>query len=79
MGVPILVGISLPANPSHYPLSTLNQGMETSLVYKKLIAEFAGVPIGENLLMFRRATKNIRKARRQYALIKTSTSRQHYR
>jgi hypothetical protein len=40
-------------------LSVLNQGYETSLVYKKLLAEFVGVPMGQRLAVFRKASANL--------------------
>jgi len=36
-------------------LSLLNQGPETSVVYKKLIAGYSGVPTGKQLRRFRQA------------------------
>ena len=42
------------------PLRILNQGPETTLVYKKLIAEYLGVPFGKRLLIYNGACVNIR-------------------
>lgn len=41
------------------PLSLLNQGEETCLVYKTLLVEFAGVPIGSQLQKLRRASSHL--------------------
>ena len=41
----------------HLPL--LDQGDETSLAYKKLLAEFLGVPMGSELRLLRRASTNL--------------------
>jgi hypothetical protein len=40
-------------------LSVLNQGYETSLVYKKLLAEFVGIPMGKRLAVLRKASANL--------------------
>jgi hypothetical protein len=37
----------------------LNQGDETSMVYKKLLAEFTGVPMGNEIHVLRRASANL--------------------
>ena len=39
------------------PLALLNQGSETTIVYKKLIGEYVGVPSGHWLQILRRASK----------------------
>lgn len=62
----ILLGISLQADASQRPLSVLNQGTETSLVYKKLIAQYAGVPIQKRLLSYRRAHLNLTVAKHEF-------------
>jgi hypothetical protein len=41
------------------PLTLLNQGKETSLAFTKPIAEYLGVPMGEELRMLREACKNL--------------------
>lgn len=43
-------------------LGVLNQGDETSLMTKQLIADYAGVPIGKELAKLRRARKNLAEA-----------------
>jgi hypothetical protein len=40
-------------------LTQLNQGIETSLKYKKRLAEYAGIPIGSRLHQLRAAERNI--------------------
>lgn len=42
------------------PLSLLNQGTETTVVYKRLIGEFVGVPTGKRLRLLRQARSNFR-------------------
>ena len=42
------------------PLTLLNQGSETSLVLKKKLAAYLGVPTGRQLGVLRRAAENIR-------------------
>jgi len=49
----LLPGMSRFGNSSSSGLALLDQGSETSLVYKKLIAEFLGVPIGNELRQLR--------------------------
>lgn len=61
----ILLGISLPADPSRCSLTILNQGVETSLVYKKLIAQYAGVPTQIYFLVYTFALRNLRRAQQQ--------------
>ena len=41
------------------PLTMLNQGEETSLVYKKRLAEYLGLPTGKWLLTLQQARQNI--------------------
>ena len=59
-----LYGISEHAGPS-CPVRLLLQDDVTTLAYKKLIAEFLGVPTGKELGQFRRASKTL-PMRRQY-------------
>lgn len=70
----ILIGISLPADPAHCPLSILNQGVETSIAYKRRIAEYVGIPMGESLLTYQRALKNFRLAEQEERRRRARTS-----
>lgn len=47
------------SNDPHCTLAVLNQGADTSLGYKQLIAEFLGVPVGKQLGLLRQASRNI--------------------
>jgi hypothetical protein len=40
-------------------LTLLNQGLETSLVFKKKIAAYAGIPVGQLLSILRNAEKHV--------------------
>lgn len=53
----ILFGIS--TSDSGSPLSILNQGTETSVVYKKLISQYLDVPTGKQLRLMRKARSNM--------------------
>jgi hypothetical protein len=44
-------------NKSTCQLCVLNQGDATSLMYKKLLAEFVGIPVGQHLGALRRASR----------------------
>jgi len=56
----VLPAMSLASNEdSHCTLAVLNQGAETSLGYKKLMAEYLGVPIGKQLGLHRKAFRNL--------------------
>lgn len=46
---------------SDCPLGLLNQGRETSLVYKKRIAEYVGLPSGERLRLLRSTSEKLAK------------------
>ena len=55
-------------------LSVLDQGTETSVVYKKLIAEYLGITFGRKLGLARRAFENISAAQdNKYDDAETST------
>lgn len=47
-------------------LSMLVQGPETTLAFKKLIAEFVGFPRGQSMEKHRRAVKNLSRIPRPY-------------
>lgn len=55
----VLPAISLLNDDSECALSILNQGTSTTLAYKKLIAEYMGVPTGERLRRIRQAFRNL--------------------
>lgn len=57
----ILFAVS-PGAGSGSPLSILDQGVETAMSHKKVIAEFLGVPTGKTLRRLRRAYENINEA-----------------
>jgi hypothetical protein len=40
-------------------LAILNQGDETSLVYKRLLAEYVGIPVGNKAKVLRQASINL--------------------
>jgi hypothetical protein len=55
----MLGGMMASTDGSTTPLTLLNQGKETSLAFTKPIAEYLGVPMGEELRMLREARKNL--------------------
>jgi hypothetical protein len=50
------------------PLTMLNQGPETSVAYKRRIAEYLGVPTGKWLCQLQAALRNTRNAIGDYEL-----------
>lgn len=57
--VKLMLGSIMASKGGSTPLSLLNQGAETSLAFTKPIAEYLGVPMGEELRMLRQARKNL--------------------
>lgn len=57
----ILCGMSTGKSVTICRLPLLDQGQETSLAYKKLLAEYLGIPIGKELRLLRRASLNLAK------------------
>jgi len=55
----VLRGMSQSVDSLGSGLSVLNQGTETSVSYKKLIAQYLDVPSGSQLRMLSRASDNI--------------------
>jgi hypothetical protein len=55
----VLGGIMASAGGSITPLTLLNQGKETTLAFTKPIAEYLGVPMGEELHLLRKARKKL--------------------
>ena len=55
----ILCGMSASHVDDRFHLPLLNQGNETSLVYKRLLADFLGVPMGTELRLLRQASMNL--------------------
>ena len=57
----VVCAMSRPANKRNQSvLSMLNQGPETTLEYKQLIAEYLGLPHSEELQMLQKASNNLR-------------------
>lgn len=52
----LLPGMSRFADSSSSPLALLDQGAETSVVYRKLLAELLGVPTGNELRQLRQVS-----------------------
>jgi hypothetical protein len=57
--VKLMLGCMMATPGESTPLTLLNQGKETSLAFTKPIAEYLGVPMGEELRMLREARKNL--------------------
>jgi Domain of unknown function (DUF4116) len=57
--VKLMLGGTMASTGESSPLTLLNQGNETSLAFTKPIAEYLGVPMGEELRMLRKARKNL--------------------
>jgi hypothetical protein len=57
--VKLMLGGMMATPGGSTPLTLLNQGKETSLAFTKPIAEYLGVPMGEELCMLRKARKNL--------------------
>jgi Domain of unknown function (DUF4116) len=57
--VKLMLGGMMASTGESSPLTLLNQGKETSLALTKPIAEYLGVPMGEELRMLREARKNL--------------------
>jgi hypothetical protein len=55
----MLGGMMAATSGSTTPLTLFNQGKETSLAFTKPIAEYLGVPTGEELRLLREARKNL--------------------
>jgi len=55
----ILCAMQSSEERSATPFALLSQGEDTSLVHAKLIAEYVGVPTGEELRMLRNARANL--------------------
>ena len=72
-----LRGIAIP-RPHRPPqlrsqLPMLDRGVETSEAFKKLIAEYLGVPLGQNLSLLRRASTNLANSSPPSSTMSTST------
>lgn len=57
--VKVMLGGIMTSKGGSTPLSLLNQGTETSSAFIKPIAEYLGVPMGEELRMLRKARKSL--------------------
>jgi Domain of unknown function (DUF4116) len=57
--VKLMLGGMMASTGGSTPLTLLNQGKETSLAFTKPIADYLGVPTGEELRMLREARKNL--------------------
>jgi hypothetical protein len=57
--VKLMLGGMMASIGGSTPLTLLNRGKETSLAFTKPIAEYLGVPMGEELCMLRQAVKNL--------------------
>ena len=53
------IATATPQSSPRCRLPMLDQGDETSRAFKQLIADFAGVPVGEELRLYRRAHRNM--------------------
>jgi hypothetical protein len=54
-------------------LTLLNQGLETSMKYKRLLAEYLGLPTGKCLCRLQQAESNVRKATTSWAEAENAT------
>ena len=64
----ILQGMSPPNDDARdgSTLSVLNQGVETSIVFKRLIAQYLDIPTGKRLTLLRRAYSNLSEAMKDW-------------